>query len=78
MFGRSIARAAIVGTAMTQTRTIAELATASSKSEPANSPAPSSANATASTANETRAILVIRIFLLFAKVLKAARAGIVK
>lgn len=63
---------------MMQVKMIAELATASSKSEPANSPAASSANATASTANETRAILVIRIFLLFVKALKPATAGSVK
>ena len=66
----------IVGAAMMQVRTIAELATASNKNEPANSPAASNANATASTDNEARAMLATRILLF--RLLKATSAGIVR
>ncbi len=74
----SMAKAATDGTVTRHVRTIAEPATASSRNEPASSPAASNAIETANSANEVFAMLVIRIFLLFAKVLKPAIAGTVK
>lgn len=62
---------------MKQTSTIAELATASSRNRPVNSPVTSSPNAIASAANEAFAMLAIRILLLV-NVLKPTMAGKVK
>ena len=73
-----MAKAATDGTVTMQTRTIAEPATASSRNEPASSPAASNASETANRVTEAFAMLVIRIFLLLAKELKPAIAGTVK
>ena len=61
---RSIMNAASVGTTMMQVRTIAELATASSRNEPATSPSASNAKAAASSSNEPFATRLTLIFLL--------------
>lgn len=74
----SMAKAAIDGTVTRHVRTIAEPATASSRNEPASSPAASNASESANSAAEAFAMLVIRIFLLLAIVLKPAIAGTVK
>jgi len=63
-FGRSTSRAMIVGAAMMQVRTIAELATASIRNEPASSPAASNPKAAASTTSDALAMLIVLILLL--------------
>lgn len=59
--------AAIVGAAIMQVRTIAELATASIRNEPTNSPAASNARAAASSKSEPFATLVTLILFLLVR-----------
>ena len=68
----------IVGAAMMQVRTIAELATASNKNEPANSPAASNARAAASSSSEPFARFVTLILLLFVRALMPTNVNGVK
>ena len=63
-FGCSTSRAMIVGVAMMQVRTIAELAMARIRNEPASSPAASNPKPTASTMSDPFAKLVVSILFL--------------
>jgi len=77
-FGRVITRAAIVGTAMMQVNTKAELPTASSTNDCANSPTANSSSAVPSDAIAILAVLMMEIALLFRRALTPTSAGTVK